>query len=192
MTGNDVPTPGGLPPGPPWPVDLLADLHVGVLDPPDAAELRRRAESDPAARATLAALDATRRALAELPRPRMPDQVAARINAAIAREATARTAGEIATATGEAAARTTPRTSGETAAVVDLAAERRRRRRLIAGAGILAAAAVAAAFTIINLTGSTTDGQPNAGRPPSDTRFETTTGPLALSANNLGDAAKAA
>jgi hypothetical protein len=182
MTGNDVPTPGGLPPGPPWPVDLLADLHAGVLDPPDADELRRRVEADPDAGATLAAFDATQRALAGLPRPRMPEDVAVRIDAAIAREAAAR-AGGPPTLGGEAAAGAG---GGPTAPAVNLATERALRRRLIAGAGILAAAAAIAVFTVANFTGGTTDGQPNAG--PSDTRFETSTGPLALSSNNLGDA----
>lgn len=180
MRGNDVPADGGLQPGPPWPLDLLADLHAGLLDPPDAEELRRRVESDPDSRATLAALDATQRALAELPRPRMPEDVAARIDAAIANESAARAAGGSA----GAPARTTP-----SASAVNLTAERARRRRgLITGAGILAAAAVAV-FAVVNLTGSTTDGQPNAGSTPSATGSATTgTPPLALSSNNLGDA----
>src|SRR5215475_5698030 len=144
MTGNDVPTPGGLPPGPPWPLDLLADLHAGVFDPPDADELRRQVESDPDARATLAALDATARALAGLPRPRMPDDVAARIDASIAREITTRASRRIAGASGTTAVTKTV-TAGETAdttpsaPTVHLATERARRRRLIAGTGILAA-----------------------------------------------------
>jgi hypothetical protein len=176
MTGNDVPTRGGLPPGPPWPIDLLADLHAGLLDPPEADELRSRVESDPDSRGTLAALDATQRSLAALPRPRMPEDVAARIDAAIAGEAAARAAAPAG------------------APVVDLTAERARRRGLITGAGILAAAAIIAVFIVVNLTGGTTGGQPNAGSSPSagqtgvTTRPDPGTRPLALSSDNLGEA----
>jgi hypothetical protein len=183
MTGNDVPTRGGLPPGPPWPLDLLADLHAGLLDPSDADELRRRVESDPDGRATLAALDATQRALAALPRPRMPNEVAASIDAVIIGEAAARAAGGSAGAVPVA----------PSAPIVDLAAERARRRGLITGAGILAAAAIIAVFAVINLAGGTTSGQPNAD---SAAATLSTTGsqpgrgtkPLALSSSNLGEA----
>lgn len=177
MTGNDTPTDGGLPPGPPWPLDLLADLHAGVLDPPDADELRHRVESDPESRATLAALDATQRALASLPRPRMPDDVVARIDAAIAREAATGGPTDVDTGT----------------APVNLATQRARRHRgLIAGAGILAAAAAAAAvFAVANLTDGTTNGHPTAGLSPLSTQSGTNRldrGPLALSSTNLGEA----
>ena len=47
------------PQGPPWSLDLLADLHAGVLDGPTADELRRQVEADPEAREIMAALDAT-------------------------------------------------------------------------------------------------------------------------------------
>ena len=93
MTGNDAPpiTGGGAAPGgPPWPVELLADLHAGVFDDDTAAELQARVDAVPEARATLAALDATRAALAALPPQRMPDDVAARIDAALRAEAAAR------------------------------------------------------------------------------------------------------
>jgi hypothetical protein len=180
MTGNDMPTHGGLPPGPPWPLDLLADLHAGAFDPPDADELRRRVESDPESRATLAALDATQRALASLPRPRMPEDVVARIDAAIAREAaSAATGGPAGVDTG-------------TAPAVDLATERARRRSLITGAGILAAAATAAVFVVVHLTDGTTNGQPTAGMQPlttqsSTSHFDRSAAPLALSSTNLGE-----
>jgi hypothetical protein len=188
MTGNDMPTHSGLPPGPPWPLDLLADLHAGVLDPPDADALRRRAESDPESRATLAALDTTARTLASLPRPRMPEDVVARIDAALAREAASTAAGRPSGVdTG-----TAPRPP-----TVSLATERARRRRGlitgITGAGILAAAAVAAAFAVVNLTRGATNGQPTAGLPPLDTQSSISqsgpgTEPLALSSGNLGEA----
>lgn len=178
MTGNDMPTHGGLPPGPPWPLDLLADLHAGVLDPPDADELRRRVESDPESRATLAALDATQRALASLPRPRMPDDVVTRIDAAIAREA--------------ASAAGPTNFDPRAAPIVDLATARARRRNLITGAGILAAAAAAVVFAVANLTDGMTNGQSTAGSSPLATQSGTSqldrARPLALSSANLGEA----
>lgn len=82
MTGTP-----GRPPRPPdrsLPLELLADLHAGALDEQQAAELRARVAADPAARATLAALDATVAELNALPSPRMPDHVAARIDATLA------------------------------------------------------------------------------------------------------------
>jgi hypothetical protein len=85
MTGDDVrPARGrGDPGGPPWPLELLADLHAGVLDDDVSAELLARVNADPRARATLAALDATRADLAALPPLVMPEAVAARIDAAL-------------------------------------------------------------------------------------------------------------
>ena len=35
-----------VPMGPPWSVDLIADLHAGVLPPEVAAQLRPRVEAD--------------------------------------------------------------------------------------------------------------------------------------------------
>ncbi|MFC7618414.1 hypothetical protein ACFQV2_38685 [Actinokineospora soli] len=78
------------PDGPPWPVDLLADLHAGVLEPNRAADVRARVGDDPEARAVLAALDAVRTdlgALRDAPAPPMPDHLAARLDAALAEEA---------------------------------------------------------------------------------------------------------
>ncbi|GAA3430414.1 hypothetical protein [Kutzneria kofuensis] len=69
--------------GQPWSVDLLADLHADGGD-------RSRLDAD--ALAVLAALDATQAELAALPPMRMPDDVAARIDAALAAEAAARSA----------------------------------------------------------------------------------------------------
>jgi hypothetical protein len=97
MTGDDdrgAAAPGGDPVGqpPPWTLELLADLHGDVLDPATAARLRTEAATVPRARATLAALDATRADLAALPPVRMPDHIAARLDAAVRAEATRRTA----------------------------------------------------------------------------------------------------
>lgn len=208
MTGNDEPTRGGLPAGPPWPLDLLADLQAGLLEAADADELRRRVESDPDARQTLAALEATRHSLAALPAPRMPADVAARIDAAIAREAAARAAGPVLTATpgltaipgrpdstrpADFAGQPIPgqpnfagqpgSAGGPPAQVVDLAAARTRRRRgLVAGAGILTAAAAAVAVFAIGNLGGTTGGEPIAGPTPSDSAVAD---PLALTSDNL-------
>jgi len=209
MTGNHVPTQGGLPPGPPWPLDLLADLHAdlhaGLLEPDVAGELRRRVDADPEARATFAALDATREDLAALPAPRIPDEVAARIDAAIATEVAARTATtrtatarNATTRNAAPASSTAPTAPTGTATVpgaapgpqvVDLTAERARRRRgLIAGAGLLTAAAAAVAVVaVVNLGGGTTAGDAVAGA----TSSSSTTGgggPLALSSDDIGSA----
>src|SRR5438067_1240607 len=67
--------------GPPWSVDVLADLHAGVLDDHEAAELWPLVNADPEARAILDALDATQSdlsSLAEAPAPPMPAEFAAR------------------------------------------------------------------------------------------------------------------
>lgn len=93
MTGDDVQPgrgrgdPGG-PDAPPWPLELLAELHAGVFDADVAADLLAQAAADPQARATLDALDATRAALAALPSPAMPGAVAARLAAALRTELT--------------------------------------------------------------------------------------------------------
>jgi len=45
--------------GPPWSVDVVADLHAGVLDERAAAELWPLVNADPDARAILEALEST-------------------------------------------------------------------------------------------------------------------------------------
>src|SRR6185369_2823786 len=122
--------------GPPWSVDVLADLHAGVLEDAQAAELWPLVNADPEARAILDALDATQADLASLadaPAPPMPAEFAARLDAALAAEAAA-------AFPGQAQTRPAPRD----AQVVDLAAARRRRnKRLGWAAGVLTAAAAA-------------------------------------------------
>lgn len=54
------------PPDGPITPELLADLQAGTLDAETAARLWRRLRTDPAAAATLAALDRVRRELAHL------------------------------------------------------------------------------------------------------------------------------
>jgi hypothetical protein len=204
MTGNDAPPTVGAPGGPPWPVELLADLHAGVFDDKTAAELRSQVDADPEARAVLAALDATRAELAHLPLLRMPDDVAARLDAAVRGEATARAAAGTAraaagTAAGVAApqvapaapslpASASPASAAPAAPVIDLAAarERRRRRGLVAGATLLAAAAATVGIVAVSgLTGGPTTGTPVAGPTGvSDLPLP----PVAVSSDNLAAA----
>jgi hypothetical protein len=121
--------------GPPWSVDLLAELHAGALDPRTEAELRPLVENDPEAREILAALDATLDDLHNLPPIPMPRHVAERIDAALAEEAR------------------------PTAPVIDFAqAKARRAKRLGWGAGLLAAAAVAVGVAVVAIPGSNTAG----------------------------------
>ncbi|PXY31658.1 hypothetical protein [Prauserella muralis] len=129
--------------GPPWSVDVLADLHAGVLDEHEAAELWPRVNADPEARAVIDALEATStdlRTLAAAPAEPMPADVAARIDAALAQEAQAR---------------------GSSNVVGIDAARRRRNRRAGWGAGLLAAAAAVVAGVLITVpdgTGNETGG----------------------------------
>ncbi|GAB3139655.1 hypothetical protein GCM10027258_19050 [Amycolatopsis stemonae] len=143
--------------GPPWSVDVLADLHAGVLDETRAAELWPLVNADPEARAILDALDSTQSDLASLadaPAPPMPAEFAARLDAALAAEAAARF----------------PRQAGpapQDAQVVDLAAARRRRnKRLGWAAGVLTAAAAAiVAVTVAIPSTSQQSGTPNVAAP---------------------------
>jgi hypothetical protein len=149
--------------GPPWSVDVLADLHAGVLDDTQAAQLWPLVDADPEARVILDALDATRAdlsSLADAPAPPMPAEFAARLDAALAAEAAAtfprqRTA-------------TAPEQAGSgDAQVVDLAAARRRRnKRLGWAAGVLTAAAAAVvAVTVAIPNTAPQPGTPNVAAP---------------------------
>jgi hypothetical protein len=148
--------------GPPWSVDVLADLHAGVLGDTRAAELWPLVNADPEARAVLDALDATQADLASLaaaPAPPMPAEFAARLDAALAAEAAA----------AFPAPRTAPEQAGPgNAPVVDLAAARRRRnKRLGWAAGVLTAAAAAiVAVTVAIPDTSPQSGTPNVAAPP--------------------------
>ncbi|MGK3199987.1 hypothetical protein [Amycolatopsis sp. MEPSY49] len=145
--------------GPPWSVDVLADLHAGVLEDAQAAELWPLVNADPEAREILAALDATQTDLASLadaPAPPMPAEFAARLDAALAAEAAAKfpNAGQAGPA---------PRD----AQVVDLAAARRRRnKRLGWAAGVLTAAAAAVVAVTVAIPNTTQQsGTPNVAAP---------------------------
>lgn len=146
------------PQGPPWSLDLLADLHAGVLDGPTADELRRQVEADPEAREIMAALDATSTDLADLPPLTIPDDVSARIDAALQDEV--RNWGH--TPQQEPAQ---PAPAAGEAQVVDFAAAKaRRRRRTTIGAGLVGVAAAAAAVIVAVLPGTGEDS--NTAQPP--------------------------
>jgi hypothetical protein len=148
--------------GPPWSVDVLADLHAGVLTDARAAELWPLVDADPEARAIMDALDATRADLATLadaPAPPMPAEFAARLDAALAAEAAA---------TFRPAEAPAPRPAGPgDAQVVDLAAARRQRtKRLGWAAGVLTAAAAAVVAVTVAIPGTTQQsGTPNVAAP---------------------------
>ncbi|EIF01202.1 hypothetical protein [Saccharomonospora glauca] len=159
---------GGLV-GPPWSVDVLADLHAGVLDEQEAAELWPRVNADPDARAIIEALESTKADLsgfAELDVEPIPADVASRIDAALERERRAgATQPQVTQATQANQAAEAPQPSPQPAAgnanVVSLdAARAKRKKRLGWGAGLLTAAAavVAAAFLVIPGTGGQEEG----------------------------------
>lgn len=148
----------GAPQGPPWSLDQLADLHAGVLDEQTAEELRNQVQDDPEAQEILAALEATSADLAALPSLTIPDDVSARIEAALEDEVRAWTEQQ------QTAAPTAPAGGGQ---VVDFAAaKQRRRRRFTLGAGLVGVAAAAAAVVFAVLpTGTRDSGVPQA-QPP--------------------------
>jgi len=140
----------GTPIDPPWSVDLLADLHAGVLDAETDALLRPRVEADPDARAVLEALDATLADLSALPPIPMPRDVALRIDAALAAEA-----------------------QGVPAPVVSLNSARQRKYKRVGwGASVLVAAAAAVgvfAVVIPNMSNHT-EGAQSAFPQPTQSR----------------------
>lgn len=172
--------------GPPWSVDLLADLHAGVLAPEEEAQLRPLVEADPEARAVLAALDATLQDLRGLPPLRMPDDVAARIDAALAEEARQQQPQQHRPQQHQSPQH---QPSRPVAPVVDLAA--RRRKRLGWGAGLLTAAAAAAVGVVaLTLPGGGGGDQGGQAQPPAATSTPSTAGgaekPLAVKGNDFG------
>ncbi|GAA3534770.1 hypothetical protein GCM10022222_17940 [Amycolatopsis ultiminotia] len=156
--------------GPPWSVDVLADLHAGVLAEDEAARLWPQVDADPEARSIIEALEATTTdlsALAAEPAPPMPAEYAARLDAALAAESAARQAE---TGAGQGAAFPAGQVANEpsqSAPVVDLSAARRRRNRRLGWAGgILTAAAAAVVAVAVTVPGtSTTGGTPNVAGP---------------------------
>jgi hypothetical protein len=173
----------GAAPGPPWSVDVLADLHAGALDARQSAALWAQVNHDPEAQAVLAALDSVKRdldAFGDAPVEPMPAHFAAQLDAALATEAArARPARNLQQPPG-------------VAPVVDMATARgRRRRRAGWAAGVLTAAAAAVAITLVALPGAReTGGTPEAG---GNTTFQQEPGsanqgdepPLALEGDNV-------
>lgn len=182
---TDSPRGTGAAPGPPWSVDVLADLHAGALDAKQSAALWAQVNHDPEAQSVLAALDSVRRdldAFGDAPVEPMPAHFAAQLDAAIAAEA--------------AKTRPSQVPLPGVAPVVDMAdARRRRNRRMGWAAGVLTAAAAAVAVTFVALPGEQTDGTPvaenggnetsqDSGAAPGDNDMP----PLALESDNLGPA----
>jgi hypothetical protein len=155
-----------VPMGPPWSVDLIADLHAGVLPPEVAAQLRPRVEADPEANEILRALDATLEDLQALPPIPMPDHVAARIDAALAAEA--RPAAPVVS--------------------LDEARKRRNRRLGLGGAGVLVAAAAAFGIVMAVSPGGEQAKTPPAAQETPKTSTNTAAPPLALKRDELGSA----
>jgi len=190
MTGSGSQVPSGDPMHDPLSLELLADLHAGVLDEQLTAVLRRRVAGDEQARTVLAALDATvadLADLADLPRQggvRMPDAVALRLDAALAAE-TQRSI--------EPTQRSIEPTQGSdhpAAQVVDFGARRRRSAGWF-GMGLVAAAAamVVVASSVAQLAGVLEI----PGTPRGDDARGTATGvqpsePLALTSADLTNA----
>lgn len=184
MTGID--RRDGTPMGPPWPVDVLADLHAGVLDTAVSDELWPKVRSDPEAQAVLDSLDATQAELTGLatrPPPPMPAHFAARLDAAIAAEA----AKMFAPPAPRQPLPGTNQPAPPVAPVIDMAAARdRRKRRMGWGAGVLVAAAAAVAVAVIAIPhGSTTPGGAIAEPPPTVGSGATGTAPVALRGDQL-------
>lgn len=162
------------PVGPPWSVDVLADLHAGALESELSAQLWPRVNADPHARAVIEALNTVKVELGQLataPAPPMPAHLAARLDAVLRAEASRRTA--------------PPSPPPGPAPVIDLAqARRRRNRRMAWGAGVLTAAAAAVAVTIAVFPGKGTSGNPVAANPPGATAKP----PLPVDSGNLSAA----
>ena len=165
---------GGIPGEPPLDLDVLADLHAGVLPDDVAARLWPRARADPAADAILTALDETRAELAGLnsaPPPPMPADFAARLDAAINAELQARAG--VAPVVDINAARDRPRRSRDP--------KQTRRLALTASLVGVAAALIGAAVVVLPGLGSSQPAAPNAGGAPSSQ--------LSVSSGQLGSVA---
>lgn len=171
----------GVPNGPPWSVDVLADLHAGALDAKQSAALWARVNNDPEAQAILAALDSVKLdldALGDGPVEPMPAHFAAQLDNAIAAEA----------------ARTMPAAARPGVAPLSDMAEARRRRNKRMGwvGGLVTAAAAVVAVAFVALPGEqSTGGTPKAGGNADSSQEapgDAAEPPLALKADNLGPA----
>lgn len=168
----------GVPNGPPWSVDVLADLHAGALDARQSAALWAQVNNDPEAQAVLAALDSVKHdldALGDGPFEPMPVHFAAQLDTAIAAEAS----------------RTMPAAQRQGVAPVSDMAEARRRRNRRMGwiGGLVTAAAAVAAVAFVALPGNEEAGTPVAGdKNDSSQEAPGQQPPLALKEDDLGPA----
>ncbi|HEY2763188.1 MAG TPA: hypothetical protein VGJ13_04125 [Pseudonocardiaceae bacterium] len=177
MTGTDRTPPaepgGQTPPaddpaGAPLTLELLADLHAGLFDQEISAALHRRVSADSRAGTMLAALDATVADLGALPHqrtPRMPEDVANRLDAALDAEA-------------------------QTSLPVPMAelAVRRRRRTGWASFGILTAAAAAVGVAALSGVQWEITGTPRASDAFGSAIGVQPSEPPVLTRNNLAEA----
>jgi len=169
---------------PSWSVELLADLHGGVLDPAQAAGLRRAAATDPQAALVLDALDEVRGELTGLgrePVPPMPAHYAARLDAALA--ALPPLTGGVPVPQQTAHQQFSPPRPAASVVNIDLA-RRRRNKRMGWGAGVLvgAAAAVAAVTAVVLPAGDSGDGGGPVGAAPDNAP------PISVSRTDIGAA----
>jgi hypothetical protein len=161
---TDMQQRGGMPGEPPLSLDVLADLHAGALPDDVAARLWPRVRADPAADATLTALDATQADLtgiATAPPPPIPADLAARLDAAINAEAQARAAANVAPVVDLNAARDRPRRATR---------DPKQTRRLALTASLVGVAAALIGAAIVVLPGLGSSSSPptsqNAGGAP--------------------------
>ena len=171
---------GALPPGPPYTAAVVEDVHAGVYPEAVTAVLRYRMAADPEASALLAALDSTVADLAawqEPPPIPMPEAYVARLDAAIAGESAARSAGAAHVAAlpdapirpvsappaGRSPSSTGPVGSGPGRVSSLDQARSRRSRRWATGLGIAAAIAAVVTVGAIALRPSATGGTSEAG-----------------------------
>jgi hypothetical protein len=203
MTGID--RRGDTPMGPPWPVDVLADLHAGVLDDAVSDELWPRVRRDPGALGVLEALDATRAELSGLataPAPRMPERFAFRLDAALAAEARATfPPPALHPPVPQQPSRQQPNhqrpLSGpppQVAPVVDMAQARNRRTKRLGWAMGALVAAAAVAVVVITIPHGNKPVRGVAAQPPPTVSGGNPDGgpPEALTGGQLGSAALAA
>ena len=168
----------GVPNGPPWSVDVLADLHAGALDARQSAALWAQVNNDPGAQAVLAALDSVKHDLDGLgdgPFEPMPAHFAAQLDTAIAAEAS----------------RTMPAARQQGVAPVSDMAEARRKRNRRMGfiGGLVTAAAAIAAVAFVALPNNQEAGNPVAGdKGDSAQPAPGNVPPLALKEDDLGPA----
>ncbi|MGW0180893.1 hypothetical protein [Nocardia sp. NPDC003345] len=186
-------------PQPPFPPELLADLHAGNVDPELAARLWPVVRDDPDARRYLDSLDEVSRSLAGLARSGgiacpMPPDIAARLEGfaeSLGREAADRVrpadvaadSGEVVSPVGvsSGAVRALPRVATENPSTATAPASesapaapipidsRRRRRRAAATLAAAALVVIAAAATVIGLRPGTDSAPPTAAPPTGET-----------------------